>query len=171
MDINHCVFALCHICYGGIHNYHDMSTKYDKKVRALALKMVDAKKRGEHAKYGEFIVQTNEVQLALFIVVLTRASIVDKNYIESLERAELGVLVSLFQTCARKTPRMLALVQALNLYNKYRRRLAHKMFSKQKLTPDECDIAITVGKGILKELDRIGEIRYKPKAKSAQTSP
>lgn len=135
-------------------------TSLDKLKRRMVASTVRAKKNLENQKYGEFIVQTNKVQVLLALAVLRRSSLPDKPYIEYLfERAEFGVLIGLFQTSAPKTFASYKLLLALKRYNEIRRRLAHKMYSPKRLTPEDCTSAILEGEAILMVLRRIAKIR------------
>ena len=140
--------------------------KADKIKRRMAESMVRGRKNMENAKYGEFVIQTNEVQYFLALAVLMRSSFVDNEYKNWLfDRAELGTLIGLFRVCARLTPSMYALFMQLQQYKKDRNRLAHKMFlSKTRLTPAECEKAIALGQEILKKLYALAKISRRKKA-------
>lgn len=86
-----------------------MRKEYKKLIEGL----IASKRAEENRKYGEFIIQTNEVQFLLSFIVLKRTSLPDKKYIEDLEKSELGILIKLFQACGNKTPQMFELM--LNL--------------------------------------------------------
>lgn len=124
--------------------------------------MVRGKKALENQRYGEFIKQTNEVQYMLAYVVLIRSAFIDKKYKDFLiERAELGILIHLFRACIRPTPSTYKLFLRLQKYKKDRDTLAHKMFSVDKLTPQQCNYAIIQGKNILTKLYDLGKIPNK----------
>ena len=119
-------------------------------------RMVEAKKREENGKFGSFIIQSNEVQFYLQLLILIRSGFADKDYEKYLfERSELGGLINLFNASAKKDPGEFALYRLLKKYNKERNRLAHKMYSKRKLTVNECELAINDGKKIISALKHI----------------
>ncbi len=83
---------------------------------------------------------------------MLRSGFIDKNYLDLLERATFGTLINLFKACARPTASMHKLLLQLQQYKKDRDKLAHKMFSAEKLTPIECKNAIVLGEDILEKL-------------------
>jgi hypothetical protein len=135
----------------------------EKLKRKIAESMVRGQKYRANAKYGEFVVQSNEVQYMLALVVLLRSSFTDKDYENWLyEKAGLGTLISQFKACAHRTPSMYQLLLQLKDYKKFRDRLAHKMFSsKTKLTLVECEKAIALGEKIIPKLYRLAKIPKK----------
>ena len=124
----------------------------------MAESMVRGRKNMENAKYGEFIQQTNEVQFLLAHFILLRSAFTDKSYKDLLERATFGKLINFFKACASVTPSMYKLLLQLQKYKKDRDRLAHKMFSAQKLTPTECEQALVLGQHILEKLYNLDKI-------------
>jgi hypothetical protein len=133
--------------------------KADKIKKKLVLSMIRGRETSENAKYGAFIKQTNEVHFFLAHVSLLRSSFIDNDYRNWLvEKAGLGTLINIFRASANKTASMYSLFLQLQEYKKSRDRLAHKMFSAKKLTPTECEAALTLGKKILKRLYVLGKI-------------
>ncbi len=133
--------------------------KADKIKKRLAESMVRGQRTMENAKYGSFIKQTNEVQFLLAFVVLLRSTFIDKNYENWVfEKAGLGTLINLFRACARRMPTMYMLLLQLQRYKRDRDRLAHKMFTTNKLTPEECKTALVLGDHILQRLYRLAKI-------------
>jgi hypothetical protein len=116
--------------------------------------MVESQLAVENSKYGQFIIQTNEVQFYLNLVVLLRTYAPNKKIRDYLERLELGNLIGCFRICT-KNPTELALADALNNYKDSRNALAHKMFTNRKLTVKECELSIELGKELLIGLKRI----------------
>jgi len=139
--------------------------KADKIKRKMAESMVRGRTSAENAKYGDLIKQTNEVQFLLAHVVLLRSTFIDKDYQNLLERATFGTLINLFKACAKATPSMYSLLLLLQRYKKNRDRLAHKMFSANKLTPAECKDTLILGRHILTKLYVLGKIPKKLRPK------
>lgn len=132
---------------------------YENFKKRLAKSIIQGQINYENQKYGEFIKQTNEVQTILTVVIIMRSSIPDKSYTDNLYTKELGGLINLFQACAPRTPFAYALFLKLKKYQNDRNRLAHKMFSDKKLTPAECDEAISSGEYILDSLYKLAKIK------------
>ena len=133
----------------------------DTLKKRMAQSMVRGQINLENQKYGEFIKQTNEVQVFLAVVILKKSSLPDNDYMENLFGKEFGPLISLFQACAPRTITSYQLLLKLKKYQKDRNRLAHKMFSSKKLTPTECDAAIKEGELILIILRKMTKIDNK----------
>lgn len=102
----------------------------------------------KNSKYGEFIIQTNEVQKILTILILLRTFKPYKKFKKYLERITLGNLINNFRICVKNSEELL-LVKSLELYNESRNALAHKMFTKDELTEKECKLSIELGEEIL----------------------
>lgn len=105
----------------------------------------------ENSKYGEFIIQTNEVQWVLVNLILIRAKYLTPKLQESLERSELGNLIIGFGMCIR-TFEESGLLKLLQKYKDSRNALAHKMLTDKKLTINECKVSIKLGTLILNSL-------------------
>lgn len=103
-----------------------------------------------NSKYGEFIIQTNEVQLRLSALILLRTT-QDEKISKYLEGLTLGNLINCFRICA-KNPIELAFADCLDLYNRSRNALAHKMYSKKELTETDCETSIKLGEKFLIKL-------------------
>lgn len=106
----------------------------------------------ENSKYGQFIIQTNEVQLLLILLILQRVNLPDKKLSGFLEAGTLGNLINYFRVCARLNE--LPLIKSLELYNQSRNALAHKMYTKKRLTVKECELSIELGAEIITALSK-----------------
>lgn len=123
-----------------------------KSVKEKLIEMIVERNRiSENAKYGEFIIQTNEVQFYLVVAIVLRTYKPTKKLIDNLYESTLGKLIFYFCILA-KNPTDLVLIDALNRYKASRDALAHKMFSSKKLTTKECEISIDLGKELLMKL-------------------
>src|SRR5436190_11670671 len=100
------------------------------------------------SKYGEFIIQTNEVHYYLSALVMLRTFNPDNNFQENLERSQFGNLVGYFTICI-KSGEELEVLSSLKQYKTYRDALAHKMFTNNKLKPDDCGEAIKLGEELI----------------------
>jgi hypothetical protein len=146
-----------------------MSSSVNRVKQRLVESLIAGQRNAENAKYGAFIVQTNEVQLKLALAVLQRSGLPDKDYVEKLERSELGPLLNLYKACVKTiSPAATTLVRDLGTYKGYRNRLAHKMFEGKRLTPAECEEAIKLGESILRRLNQLVGI-YKNAKPRVQT--
>jgi type III secretory pathway lipoprotein EscJ len=146
-----------------------MSSAVNRAKKHLIDSIIAGRRNAENAKYGAFIVQTNEVQLKLALAVLQRSGLPDKDYVEKLERAELGPLLGLWKACVKTiSPAAVTLIKDLGTYKSYRNRLAHKMFKGERLTPTECEEAIKLGESILRRLNQLVGI-YKNAKPKVQT--
>jgi len=119
------------------------------EAREKFIKMFkSAKKAEENRKFGELILQSNEVQFYLYWLVVLNSSFPDEIYLKSLERMEFGNLINLFCACAKRHETII--IKKLREYKDKRNRLAHKMYTSKKLTKIECEKTIEDGKEILK---------------------
>ncbi|MCX6759442.1 MAG: hypothetical protein NT012_02675 [Candidatus Nealsonbacteria bacterium] len=124
-----------------------------ESAREKLIKLIVAgQKSEENKKFGEFIVQTNKVQFYLSILVVLQSFFPDKKYREYVEGAEFGSVINLFCACGKNEEGTVKFIKRLRKYKKQRNRLAHKMFSAEKLTKKECEQAIIEGEKILKDL-------------------
>ncbi|MEK7567623.1 MAG: hypothetical protein AAB513_01735 [Patescibacteria group bacterium] len=105
----------------------------------------------ENSKYGRFILQTNEVQFYLVKLIFLRSFNPTGNFEKELERLQLGALISYLNVCAQNDSD-LNLITDLKSYKDKRDALAHKMFSAQKLTINECENGIKIGDKIIQYL-------------------
>ncbi|MDD3607736.1 MAG: hypothetical protein PHQ20_02980 [Candidatus Moranbacteria bacterium] len=119
----------------------------------LAKSIIAGRKREENKKFGEFIVQSNEIQFYLSNLLLFRSSYPDKKYREDIERVQFGSLINLFCACAKRETGEAVLIPKLREYIKQRNKLAHKMYTVNKLTKKDCEIALSEGEKILKGLN------------------
>ncbi len=113
----------------------------------------------DNSKYGEFIIQTNEVQLWLSFIILIRTTHRTKQLKNNLENAEFGKLIGYFLVCLKTTD--LNLLKTLNTYKTDRNALAHKMFTNKKLTVKQCEKAIELGNELLKLLKNMVNLELK----------
>jgi len=127
--------------------------------RKLIDELVKKQKELNNSKYGELIIQANEVQWYLTNLVWARASCPTKKFKKYLERLELGSLIECFNICV-KIPKEKELLEALKDYKKSRNTLAHKMFTSEKLTVKDCRESIEVGNLIIKILKLSLELEY-----------
>jgi len=104
-----------------------------------------------NSKYGQFIIQTNNVQSLLFLLILSRTVLLSKRLIKYLERLTLGNLINCFRINT-KNPVELSLIDSLDIYNGARNALVHKMYTKQALTERDCELSIKLGEELLIEL-------------------
>lgn len=116
--------------------------------------MVEQERINENSKYGQFIIQTSEVQLYLGLLIFLRSPISNKKLKKYLERLQMGNLIGCFRICV-KNPFESSLVDSLENYKDSRNTLAHKMFSDQKLTPKECKLSIELGDALLEALKKL----------------
>lgn len=121
--------------------------------RKLAKSIIAGRKGEENKKFGEFIIQSNEIQFYLSNLLLFRSSYPDKKYRENIERAQFGNLIDLFCACAKAKTYEFILIPKLRMYISKRNRLAHKMYTADKLTKEDCEVAIKEGEKILKGLN------------------
>ena len=105
----------------------------------------------ENSKYGELIVQANDVQYYLIKLILLRSFDPSRKFEEDLERLQLGQLIGYLNVCAQ-SKLDLDLIGNLKNYKDKRDALAHKMFTAKKLTPSACKNAIKSGDKIIKYL-------------------
>ncbi len=127
-------------------------------IRKLAKDIFIERERGRiNSKYGEFIVQTNEVHFWLSLLILTRSHIPNKKFLDYLLSLTLGSLIGHFRVCAKNNIPETNLLGYLDKYKKYRDRLAHKMISPKKLTEKECNQAIKLGKKLWAELNALAK--------------
>jgi len=121
------------------------------KRREIAGKMINIRRNLENQKYGEFIIQTNKVQL--YLILLIRLRSLDKSNVfgKHLEKLQFGQIITCFNICAKDLSEI-KMVKSLKVYKGARNDLAHKMFTSEKLTIKECVMAINLGDELLKHL-------------------
>lgn len=109
-----------------------------------------------NSKYGEFIIQTNSVQFHLVWLIRrrTRSGLISKKLIKYLEGLTLGNLINYFRICAQDSTE-LSLADDLELYSNKRNKLAHKMYTENKLTITECVSSMRLGKNLLSKLEML----------------
>lgn len=129
--------------------------RYMNRAKEKFIKlMVERNRIQENSKYGQFIIQTNEVQFYLTYIIFSRVLVPTKIFIKYLQGLTLGSLINYFRMCLRNSFE-LGLADSLGEYNKDRNTLAHKMFSNKKLTPKECELSIVLGDKLLKALIKL----------------
>lgn len=104
-----------------------------------------------NSKYGQFIIQTNEVQFYLTQLILLRTVLCSKKLRKYLEESTFGSLINCFRVCVKNSSE-LSLSDDMESYNKSRNALAHKMYTKKKLTEADCESSIKLGEKIIAEL-------------------
>lgn len=117
---------------------------FEKLKTELAKRIIEKQRIHENSKYGEFIIQTNEIQYYLMLLIFIRSFIPDKNLRKYLEEAQFSNLIGCFRIIAKNIFE-LRLINSLELYKKSRNALAHKMFTNKKLTFKECNLSLGLG--------------------------
>lgn len=132
-----------------------MSSEKIQKIKStMAQRMIEHNRIIENSKYGKFIIQTNEVQLLLILLIWLKTNSPRKELKEYLEKSTLGNLIYSFNICAKNSGE-LSLINSLESYSASRNALAHKMYSKKKLTLKDCELAINLGEEILKKINTL----------------
>ena len=123
-----------------------------KRIKKLLVERWDEQRRIlMDSKYGQFIIQTNEIQLYLVPIISQRVFQCSKKFSKYLEELTLGKLINCFRICVKDSDE-LSLVNLLKSYNEKRNALAHKMYTNKKLTETDCKSAIKLGEKLLIEL-------------------
>ncbi len=105
-----------------------------------------------NSKYGELIIQTNEVQMLLMWVIFLRLKYPSESIYNDLEGKTLGNLIWQFQLFI-KSKSEIGLLKNLTEYRDSRNALAHKMFTKSRLNENECNLSIELGNLIIEDLE------------------
>ena len=122
------------------------------KARAAFIKQaLEQDQIKQNSKYGEFIIQTNEVQYYVVVLILSRSFAQSARARKKLERLQLGHLIGYLSVCARNQ-REAEFIDSLEAYKDARDALAHKMFTDEKLSPSECETAIQLGSELITAL-------------------
>ena len=122
--------------------------QYVKSRKELIERIAEGANLRKNAKYGEFIIQANEVHFYLVKLIFLRSFDQGKGFEKILEGAQLGHLIGYLRVCA-KTDSDIVLLELISDYKDKRNALAHKMFTNKKLTPQECEKALKLGKRII----------------------
>ena len=130
-----------------------MSSLEENKAELVRLMVKEMAVRA-NSKYGKFIIQSNEVQRTLTLLVAYRSYNPTKKIKEKLERLELGSLIECFRVSLKNQPE-LVLYGSLKKYQDARNALAHKMYTKDRLTVQECEKAISLGDAIIRHIQEI----------------
>ncbi len=130
----------------------------DERKRQIAEKMTIGQQMLENSKYGEFIIQTNKVQMYLTLLVFQRASFPSKKLLRYLERLQLGNLIEYFGINAPSSEANL--LNGLRNYKDSRDALAHQMYTDKKLTARECEISLKLGQFILEYIRSVFDVQY-----------
>jgi len=125
--------------------------EYVKQKNIIVERLVSDELIKRNSKYGELIIQANEVQFFLTTLISLRSFTQTKKIKDRLERAQMGQLIHQLEICAKNQTEA-DLATSLEKYKEARDALAHKMFSVEKLTPQECEGAIELGRQILEML-------------------
>jgi len=142
----------------------DLKTMENKKgkniqnIKELLIKrMLKQRYILRNSKYGQFIIQTNEVQSHLILLILLRTALPNEKLHKYLERMTLGSLINCFRICIKNSDE-LTLVNFLKSYNKGRITLAHRMYTKKRLTETNCELSIKSGEKLLTKLKKLIKI-------------
>ncbi len=139
----------------------ERARQYVKITEKLIEKYAEQQVIHENSKYGELIIQTNDVQFHLSTIVIMKSGFPDDDFQDYIyNSAELGTLINLFNACSKDLLVTEHLVPKLRQYNKRRNQLAHKMKSNKRLTLMECGKTIKEGDEILGTLKLIIETIY-----------
>jgi hypothetical protein len=141
-------------------------SKTEEVKKKIVDRMVKAKENFKNQKYGEFIIQTNNIQFYLLNLILLRSGFLDNDYKNYVERATLGQLIFLFCACINKNTKEILLIPKLKEYQEKRNKLAHKMYTLKKLTMPECEQAIKDGEKLEKALDFLLKNELESRGKS-----
>jgi hypothetical protein len=125
-----------------------VKNKTSENARKLPESFFKKINESKNSKYGQFIIQTNEVQFYLIFLIILKTALPSKKLKEYLEECTLGNLIYKFKTCSNE-PFELSLIESLKKYNESRNSLAHKMFTREKLTEKECELSVELGEEIL----------------------
>lgn len=128
--------------------------EYANNKQKIIETMISQQRIVRNSKYGEFIIQSNEVQFYLVFFIKLTATKINKKLSKDVEGSTLGTLINYFQLCIKTEDEKL-LIGGLLKYNESRNSLAHKMFTDKMLTERECNVSIELGDTlltILKEL-------------------
>lgn len=121
----------------------------DEIKRKIVAQMVAHQMIRENSKYGELVIQTNEIQVALSYLIFSRSGLPDDDFrVYVFERATLGQLVVIFPLIGILNQEEKNLLRQLKEYNKIRNRLAHKMSTEKRLTSSDCVAALRLGKAL-----------------------
>ena len=134
--------------------------------KELVRGIIEQQRINENSKYGEFIIQANEIQFYLVTLIWLRSFFPINKLEERLERLEFGNLIICFRICIRNRAE-LVVYNSLNDYKDKRNKLAHKMFTDKKLTIKECELAIKFGKKLIVELKKLIDERIKEMKKGS----
>ncbi len=125
-------------------------------------RILEESRTRDNAKYGEFILQTNDVLRYLVGFIFLRSFTLNESFKKHLEESQMGALISYLNVCARIGSDF-ALMAKLKDYKKKRDALAHKMFTDKKLTVNECEKAIKAGDKIISYLTENMKPKHIPK--------
>jgi len=104
---------------------------------------------------GNFVIQQNKIQSSLNLLIVMRfpnRKLFTNKWIEWLEGSTLGVVINVYQLCARRTREEENLMQYLRSYNGERRDLIHKI-NKVSDVSKYTEKALKLGINIEKILD------------------
>ena len=132
-----------------------MAESLEKLKKELVLRMVKNQQAFQNQKFGEFIIQSNNIQFYLSNLIILRASFPDKEFADKIESGTLGQIINLFCACAQRESGEAYLIPELRKHSKIRNRFAHKIHTPANLTKDELQKAVELGNKILKALIEI----------------
>ena len=128
--------------------------KNKKLVDELVERRSEKMRIHRDSKYGQFIIQTNEVQRYLTVLILKRTVLCSKKFFNYLDSSTFGNLVNSFMICVQDSTE-LTLVNDLGLYVSKRNALAHKMYTNNRLTEIECEASLRLGEELLAKLKEL----------------
>jgi hypothetical protein len=128
----------------------------ERKKKEMARKMLGVQQGNENRKYGELILQTNEVQFKLATVIILNSFCPDKKYCEELLGMTSSPLIALTQACVKLSINDLSMLRE---YFKARNKLSHKMYTSKRLTISECTKVLADGEKILALLNKLIKIK------------
>lgn len=131
-----------------------METKEEKNIKHLkklfVKRFLKKKRILQNSKYGQLVIQANEIQLWLTLLFTLRATTHTKKFFEYLQQLQFGSIINGFKICSNSDEKSLA--NDLKSYSKNRNKLAHKMYTEKRLTETECESSIKLGEKLLNDL-------------------
>ncbi|MES2409613.1 MAG: hypothetical protein V4509_04945 [Patescibacteria group bacterium] len=129
-----------------------MEDQYEKFKKEFIKTKIRNQRALESQKFGDFILQSNNIQFYLSQLVILRASFPDKEYVEKIESGTLGQIINLFCACCKTETGEHTLIPKLRSHNKIRNKFAHKVLITTIPTNNELKKSIELGNDILKAL-------------------
>lgn len=120
-----------------------LKNKIEARIKALKILSIEP-------ELGSFVIQQNDIQNLLTYLVIQRGknyNLIDKKWIEELEKSTLGKVIKFYQLSANKVSEEIKLIGKLKRYNKIRNSLIH---NKMELNDYQ------LNEDILKESKKLG---------------